>query len=126
MSIDFLLELENSVNSGKVLFACPGAGEKQWMISSSIEELRKHAKRAANNKKMAIGIVRLIPKGEVMSGEHFLVPVSIDKPGSRGEPQIKWSTVETKEAAEMMRDMRQGPSPYFGMLVEESVKPAAI
>ena len=30
---------------------------------------------------------------------------------------------ETKEAAEMMRDVKHGPSPYFGMQVEDNVVP---
>ena len=50
-------------------------------------------------------------------------PTEIGDPGHRGEPNIKWSCVETKEAAEMMRDVRKGPSPIFGTQVEETVDP---
>jgi hypothetical protein len=67
----------------------------------------------------------LISKADAIAGDLFLVPTQIGDPGPRGEPQIQWSTVETKEAAEMMRDVKHGPSPFFGMQVEETVPPTA-
>jgi hypothetical protein len=115
MSIDFLIDLEREIDNGKVIYACQGTGRNQWLISKSIDELRKLAKRAADGRKLGVNIVRLISKHDAVTGDLFLVPITIDEPGNRGEPQIKWSTVETKEAAEMMRDVRRGPSPYFGM-----------
>jgi hypothetical protein len=124
MSIDFLIDLEREIDNGKVFYACPGTGRNQWLISKALEELRKQAKRSADNRKLGVNIVRLISKHDAISGDLFLVPITIDEPGSRGEPQIKWSAVETKEAAEMMRDVRRGPSPYFGMQVEETVEPS--
>lgn len=123
MSIDWLFDIERDIENGKELFACPGTGRNQWIIGKSVEDLKKHAKRAATTKKMAVQIVRLISKGDAVPGNLFLVPTSIDEPGPRGEPQIKWSSVETKEAAEMMRDVRRGPSPFFAMQVEESIDP---
>lgn len=125
MSIDFLLELERMVESGKDIFACPGIGRNQWVTGRSVEELRKIAKRAADSKKMAVNIVKLIPKSEAIAGDLYLVPTQIGEPGSRGEPVIGWSTVETREAADMMKDVRKGPAPFFGMQVQESVDPAS-
>lgn len=125
MSIDWLFDLERDIENGKEIFACPGTGRNQWMMGKNTEELRKHAKRAANTKKMAVNLVRLVAKGDALMGDLFLVPVEIGEPGARGEPQIKWSAVETKEAAEMMRDVRRGPAPFFAMQVEESVEPEA-
>lgn len=126
MSIDFLLELERSIDSGREVFACPGVARNQWHIEKSVEELKKFAKRAADNRKRAVSIVRLIPKDDAIAGDLFLVPTRIGDLGVRGETQIQWSTVETKEAAEMMRDVRHGPSPYFGMQVVTEVEPAEI
>ncbi len=125
MSIDFLTELERSLESGKEVFACPGVGKNQWVMGKSVEELRKMAKRAADSKKLEARIVRLVTKGEAVAGDFFLVPVRIGEPGTRGEPQIEWSVVETKEAAETMRDVRRGPSPFFTMQIQESVQPTA-
>ena len=123
MSIDFLFELERAIDSGREVFACPGIGRNQWVIGKSVDELRRTAKRAADSRKMAVNIVRLINKNEAIAGDMFLVPTSISEPGTRGEPQIEWKPVETKEAAEMMRDVRRGPSPFFAMQVEEVVAP---
>lgn len=123
MSIDYLIDLEREIDNGKTIYATPGTGRNQWIIGKNIDELRKQAKRAADSKKMAVNVVRLIMKHDAMPGDLFLVPTQIDEPGSRGEAVVRWSTVETREAAEMMRDVRRGPSPYFGMQVEETVEP---
>jgi len=123
MSIDFLFELERAIEAGKEVFACPGLGRNQWIIGRSVEELRKVAKRAADSRRMAVNIVRLIAKNETITGDLYLVPINIGDPGARGEPSIQWSTVETREAAELMKDVRKGPPPYFGMQIEEVVEP---
>jgi hypothetical protein len=122
MSIDWLMDLERALENGKDIFACPGVGRNQWQISKSIDDLRKTAQRAADSKKMAVNIVRLGLKQDASAGDLFLVPVAIEDNGPRGEPNIKWSTVETKEAAEMMRDVKHGPCPFFSMQVEETVE----
>lgn len=124
MSIDFLMDLERVIDNGKEVYACPGVSRNQWIIGKPLEELRKSAKRTADHKKLPVNIVRLISKGDAIAGDLYLVPTTIGEPGARGEPQIQWSTVETREAAEMMRDVKHGPSPFFGMQVEESVAPS--
>lgn len=125
MSIDWLHDIERALDNGQELFACPGVGRNQWNIGKGIEDLRKLAKRAADGKKMPVHIVRLVPKQEAITGDLFLVPTAIEDAGPRGEPNIKWSTVETKEAAEMMRDVKYGPCPFFGMQVEETIENTA-
>jgi hypothetical protein len=124
MSIDWLFDLERDVDNGKPIYACPGVTRNQWVVSEVKEDLIKVAERTANHKKMAVNIVRLISKHDAIAGDLFLVPTKIGEAGSRGEAHIDWSTVETKEASEMMRDVRFGPSPYFGMQVEQSVEPS--
>lgn len=123
MSIDWLFDLERDIENGKDIFACPGTGRNQWIIGKNAEDLKKHAKRSATTRKLAVSIVRLVSKGDALMGDLFLVPTSIEEPGPRGEPQIKWSAVETKEAAEMMRDVKNGPSPFFAMQVQETIEP---
>lgn len=122
MSIDWLLDVERALENGKEIFACPGAGRNQWQISKAIDELRKVAQRAADAKKMSVNIVRLALRQDAVAGDLFLVPTAIDEAGPRGEPNVKWSTVETKEAAEMMRDVKHGPCPFFAMQVEETIE----
>lgn len=124
MSIDFLYDLERAVNTGKVIFACPGSSYKQWFISKDLKEIQKQARRQAVARKAAVQIVRLMPANDAVQGEMFLVPTQVeDEGGGRGEPQIKWATVETKEAATNLRDLRYGPSPFFAMQYEEEVNP---
>jgi hypothetical protein len=125
MSIDYLFEVERAVDAGKELFACAGAGRNQWVIAKTIDDLRKVAKRTADSQKMAIVIYRLISKSEAVAGDPFLVPVEIGDPGARGEPQVKWKVVDTKDAAEMFKDVRKGPPPFFGMQSEETINPGA-
>lgn len=125
MSIDYLDDLSRAVESGKIIFACPAAGRNQWAISKEVGDLEKVAQRAAAQSKMACCIYRVIPAGDAISGDLFLVPVEIGDPGVRGEPNIKWKTVDTKDAAEMMKDVRKGPSPVFGIQLEQSVEPTA-
>lgn len=123
MSIDWILELERAIDNGKPMFACPGLSRNQWVISRSIDDLKKVAKRAADTKKMAVNIVQLVSKQDAVAGDLYLVPTTIGDPGPRGEPVIQWSTVETREAADMMRDVKHGPSPFFAMQVQQTVEP---
>ncbi len=123
MSIDFLLDLERDIDGGKDIFACPGMGRNQWTLGRAVAELKKVAKRTADNKKLAVNVVRLLSKSDSVPGNLYLVPTRIGEPGARGEPQIEWSTVETREAAEMMRDVRFGPAPFFAMQIEETINP---
>lgn len=125
MSIDWIYDLEREVDSGKEIFACPSVQRNQWVIGKPVEELKKLAKRTADHKKMAVHVVRLISKQDAIAGDMFLVPTNIGEPGSRGEPQIQWSTVETKDAAEMMRDVKHGPAPFFGMQIVETIESAS-
>ena len=122
MSIDWLMELERALENGKDVFACPSVGRSSWQISKSVDELRKVAQKSADMKKISVNIVRLVPKQDATAGDLFLVPTGIDESGPRGEPNIRWSTVETREAAEMMRDVRHGPCPFFAMQVEEVIE----
>lgn len=124
MSIDWLCDLERDINHGKDMYACPGLGRNQWFIADRVEDLVKLAERTANHKKLPVNIVRLVSKLDAIAGDMFLVPTKIGDPGPRGEAQIEWSTVETKEASEMMRDVRHGPSPFFTMQVHQAVPPA--
>ena len=122
MSIDWLYEIERGIDNGKVIFATQGAGRNQWVIGKPLEELRKVAQRAASHKKMPVDIVRVVSRHDAITGDQFLVPTQIGDSGPRGEPTVQWTVVDTKDAAEMMRDVRQGPSPFFGLQVEESVE----
>ncbi len=123
MSIDWLKDLERDITYGKDFYATPAVGKNQWVISQDKEKLFPIAKRTAEHKKIPVDIVRLVLPSDVLSGESFLVPIRIGDQGSRGEVAIEWVAVESREASELMRDLRFGQSPYFGMQVEETIIP---
>jgi len=123
MSIDWLFDLERDIENGKEIYACPTVGRDAWVLAKSKDDLMKVAQRAADHKKLPVSIVRIVSVHDTISGDQFLVPINIGDPGIRGEPNIKWKEVDTKEAAEMMRDVRHGPSPCFGITLEEKVEP---
>jgi hypothetical protein len=123
MSIDYLEDLEKSINNGKELYACPGVQSAEWELSGDMAALEKKAQRTANALKFDCNIYRLINKADTVSDDCYLVVRKILDPGSRGEPRFQWGIVDTREAAEMMRDVSQGPSPYFGAAIEKTFQP---
>lgn len=124
MTIDWLLDIERAIDGGREILACISAGQNEWVVGRPLDDLRKVAKRVSEAKKSSVPIVKLVSKDDTLTGDLFLVPTRIEQPGVRGEPQIKWSVVDTKEAAEMMRDVRHGPAPFFGMQTQETIQPA--
>lgn len=123
MSIDWLFDLERDIDNGKEVYACQGLGRNQWVIGKPLEELKKFAQKVAAQRKLPISVVRLVPKQEAVSGDMFLAPTRIGEPGTRGEPQIEWAPFDSKEAAENLRDVKQGPSPFFAMQIQETFDP---
>lgn len=123
MSIDFLLDLERMVENGRVVYATQGMGRNQWIMGKSVADLEAMAQKAANQKRIPVNIVKLVSPQDTVAGDLFLAPTEIGDPGGRGEPNVKWATVDTKEAAEMMRDVRSGPSPIFGIQLEKTFEP---
>ena len=94
-------------------------------MADDLEELKSKAKRTADVKKFQCHIYRLVNKMETVTGDAFLVVRKILEPGPRGEPHFQWSVVDTREAAEMLLDVSQGPTPFFGAVVEETFNPRA-
>lgn len=123
MSIDYLEDLENAITNGRRKFACPGPNANEWHIEDSLEGLRAKAQRTADVRRFQCSIYRLVNKMETVSGDSYLVVRKILEPGPRGEPHFQWSVVDTREAAEMLRDVSHGPTPFFGAVVEETFNP---
>jgi len=123
MSIDWLWDLERAVENGRDFYTCQAMGKDQWAVAKSIDELRTVAKRTADSKKIPIEIYRMILPNEAITGDLFLVPREIGDPGFRGEPNVKWVRVGTREDAETWKDVRKGEAPIFGIQVEETIEP---
>ena len=107
MSIDWLWDLERALESGKSYYACQTVGRNHWAIARSADALRGVANHSASHKKFAVDILRLVSPHEI-TGVLYLVPTEIGDPGPRGEPNIKWACVETREAAESHARPTQG------------------
>ena len=123
MSIDWLQDLERELHRGGEFYACPSLGRSNWSISRSLDALVEVGQRAADHRRMPINIVRLMSMEDAVTGSLFLVPTTINPPTTAGEPSIKWASVETKKAAQDLRDLRFGPSPFFSISVEKILEP---
>ena len=123
MSLDYLEDLSAQIDRGKIYFACPGVQAGEWHLAGAVDDLKNFAQRAANSRKMEVPIYRVVNMMDTVTGDSYLLVRKILDPGPRGEPRIQWSVVDTREAAEMLRDVSQGPTPYFGATVEQMVKP---
>ncbi len=123
MSIEYLEELDRNLSVGKKKYACPGPSSNEWFIADSVEELEIKAQRTADARKFKTYIYRLVNKMEALSGDCYLVVRKIGERGPRGDSHLLWSLVDTREAAEIIRDVSQGPSPFFGAVVEKTIMP---
>ena len=124
MSLEYLAEIEHEIDSGRSMYACISHQGMEWFISDSLEDIRKRAKRTAATRRCATVVYRVVSKMDVAEGDSFLVVRKILAAGPKGEPHIHWIQVDTREAADMLRDVSQGPTPYFGVSIEENVLPS--
>jgi hypothetical protein len=120
MAIDYLIDLEHQLDRGHNFYACPGLGLNEWHLSESLDDIRRRAHKTAGVRKMPIEIRRLVSH-TAAEADAFLVVRKILEQGPTGEPRLHWMLVDTRDAAEMLRDVSQGPSPYFGATALEAV-----
>ncbi len=124
MSLSYLEDLESMIDRGAEFYICQGTQSSEWTLSKSYEVVQKKAQRAASVLKMPVPVYRMISKSDCVSGDSFICVRRILEAGPHDEARFQWAIVDTKEAAEMMRDVSQGPSPYFGVTIEETMAPA--
>jgi hypothetical protein len=124
MSIDYLEDLQRFIDNGQEIYVSPGVQSSEWEMSSDVDYLRKKAQRTANAMKFQVHLYKFIAKGDVTNDDCYLVVRKILDPSPRGEPRFQWVIVDTKEAAEMLRDVSQGPTPYFGATIFETFNPS--
>lgn len=123
MVIDNLSALEELINMGTAVFACREGRTGQWVLGMSAAELLPKATAFAATHHVDAPIYRLVPASETMAGQPFLFVKKVEDRGPLVSPQFHWSVVDTKEGAEMLRDVSIGPSPYFGTVTESVVAP---
>jgi hypothetical protein len=123
MAIDYLEDIERDLERGIDMFVCPSVNSGDWIFSNDVASIIPKAKRAAQSKKHELNIYRLASIHDASMQDGFLIVRKFLEPNRDGTPRMQWAMVESREASEMMRDVSQGPSPYFAALIEETVKP---
>lgn len=120
MSIDWLEDLSRAVDNGKEVYLTPGIQSNEWHMAFVLEELRSKGQRTANSRKFQSHIYRLINRMDTVSDDSYVVVRKILDPSPQGDPRFQWAIVDTREAAELLRDVSQGPTPYFGATIVET------
>ncbi|MCB0343923.1 MAG: hypothetical protein KDD66_02350 [Bdellovibrionales bacterium] len=123
MAFDYLEELEEQINRGVAWYCCPGKAAGDWHLAKTADELNEACQTAANLYLFEQSIYKLKPSADSGGEDRYFVCKKILEPGARGEPNLHWMIVDTKDAAELLRDVSQGPSPYFGATVVKSCQP---
>ncbi len=123
MSIEYVEEISQLVQAGRKIFACPSQHSNKWFISENIEDLKLRAQKTADARRYDVAIYRLINPMEAVATDSYLIVTKLGDGGSHGDLNISWSLVDTREAAVMLRDVSEGPTPFFGAVVECSFKP---
>jgi hypothetical protein len=124
MSAECLEDLERDVELGNEVFACPQDGRNHWSFHRDQDALCKKARDVARARGVKVSVLRLIPTSDVVPGDCYLVPRTICGRDIPVLSQIEWALVESREAAELLRAVRNGPAPYFGARVEYTASPA--
>lgn len=124
MPLIYLEILEDSISRGKSFFACQGAALHEWYLGSSLDEMRLKAQLAAAARQVPVSLFRLVSRVDVGEDGPFLIVRNTLHPDPRGEPILRWSLVGSVQAAELLRDVTDGPTPYFGVVIEETIDPA--
>lgn len=123
MSFEYIEDLANQVDDGNDIYGCPSQHSSKWFISEDLCDLRIKAQRAADVRRYDVNIYRLVNPSETVNTDSYLIVTKIGEPGLRGEANVSWTLVDTKEAAMTLRDVSQGPTPFFGAVLQETFKP---
>ena len=123
MPMNYLDDLERLIGTGGEQFVCPGGTTNEWYFAKTSAELSTQAQRSADALRFPTHIYRLVGRTETTAGTPFLVVRRILAAGPDRKPNLHWLLVDTLEAAEMLRDVSQGPTPLFGAVVEQSFEP---
>src|SRR5262245_57603749 len=68
-------------------------------------------------------VYRFMRPAEAGEDDQFLYVRRIDRDDNSEAPTFRWGVVDTREAAQMLRDVSDGPTPYFGAVAVETVGP---
>jgi len=123
MSYEWVEELAGKIDDGEEYYACPGTMRDEWHVSPEYEELEKKAERAAGAVRREVHLYRLVNADQASNKDSFLIVKDFVEHGSRGEIKVQWAMVDTKDGAELMRDVSYGPTPFFGAVSVRSFKP---
>ena len=122
MFFEFLERLDRQILSDENVYACQGFGTYQWYIEQDLDEMIEKAQATANVKKYPITIYRVSRGEDINPSESYLVVKRVIM-SVVGDFMYEWVQVDTREAAELVRDVTHGATPFFGLVTETIVKP---
>ena len=122
MFFEFLERLERVILNEEEVYACQGVGTYQWYIEYDIDDIVAKAQATANVKKYPIPIYRISRGEDINPSESYLVVKRVIM-SAVGDFLYEWVQVDTREAAELVRDVTHGATPFFGLVTEQIVKP---
>lgn len=114
-------ELESQVHGGVELFCSIDPRSGQWAFARTVEALLPSARQFVMKRMLPGTIYRLVAPAEATTGDQYLYVRKVEPQPSGAGITYHWGIVDTREAAEMMRDVSEGPLPYFGATVVEVV-----
>jgi hypothetical protein len=94
-----------------------------WSLDESLDECRSRAQRLATSRKIVVTIFQLVSHLDATEQDTFFTVRRLLEGRPGGPPVVQWTMVDTREAAELLRDVSQGPTPFFGAKVEEFIHP---
>lgn len=106
------------------VYACPAPGKNKWQFAKQAEELRPIAKRTARSLGIPVTIFRVLNgAAREVQPETFLIVRRVVGIQNNGEKDIEWAMVDTEQAANTLRDVSFGPTPYLPLRSEETLSP---
>lgn len=118
-------EMEEAIHAGRTLYASPGLLLGRWDITSDREMLLARVQLSADANGEEASLFRMASPDEAGDGDSFLFVRRILQSDSPRVPYLlQWSLADTREAAELLRDVSAGPTPYFAITLDTSCQPA--
>ena len=128
MSIESLEKMSCDIEDGEVFYACLGSGLNEWHISHNLQDIQLKAQKATDVRRSPVSIYQLVANCDATAGDSFLVVKKVLSVQGRrsgdSTAAFLWMLVDTKEAAETLRDVSFGPTPFFAAKLIQTVKPS--